>query len=246
MSRPSPEGSRDTRPQDAGRREAELVGCVQEVGLTIGYQYDDEIPFDARTVIEDLLFELTQKANEVTYLQKKADNLQKRSKVRKREESEERECPPMKRRGQSGRSESSRNTEASTRELRARTEQWSLVGQETTPARTAPLTQTMSPRQTAPTTQTEATKPTPAPSPYPTRVETTWQSGPLGQNAPSAPRGRRGGRNRRSDQRLAEQRPAIMIDGRPYEVAIKVSPPGRLAPEPEVRQRPDTVPKRGR
>ena len=89
VSRPSPEGSRDTRPQDAGRREAELVGRVQEVGLTIGYQYDDEIPFDARTVIEDLLFELTQKANEMTYLQKKADNLQKRSKVRKREESEE-------------------------------------------------------------------------------------------------------------------------------------------------------------
>ena len=113
----------------------ELVGRIQEVGLTIGYQYDDEIPFDARTVIEDLLLELTQKANEVTYLLKKADNLQKRWKVRKREELEERECPPMKRREQSGRSESSRNTKVSTHKLRARTEQWSLAGQETTPLR---------------------------------------------------------------------------------------------------------------
>ena len=40
---------------------------------------------------------------------------------------------------------------------------------------------------------------------------------------------------------MAEQRPAIMINGRPYKEAIKISPPGRLAPEPEIRQRPTTT-----
>ena len=96
-SMPSTEGGRDTRPQDASSGDAELVGRVREAGLEISYRYDDEIPFDARTVIEDLLFQLTQRSNEVTHLQRKADSLQKRSRVRKREESEERECPPVKR-----------------------------------------------------------------------------------------------------------------------------------------------------
>ena len=82
VSRPSPEGSRDMWPQDTNRREAELVGQIREGGLEIGYQYDDEIPFDARTIIEDLLFQLTQRTNEVTHLQKKADSLQKRTKVK--------------------------------------------------------------------------------------------------------------------------------------------------------------------
>ena len=131
---PSTEGGRDTRPQDASSRDAELVGRVWEAGLEISYQYDDEIPFDARTVIEDLLFQLTQRSNEVTHLQRKVDSLQKRSRVRKREESEERECPLMKQREPSGSSESSRNTEASTRELRAHTERWSLAGQNNTQA----------------------------------------------------------------------------------------------------------------
>ena len=240
-SRPSPEGSRDTRLQDTSRRETELIGRVREAGLAIGYHYDYEIPFDARTVIEDLLFELTQRTNEVTHLQKKADNLQKRSKVRKREESEERECPPMKRREPSGRSESSRNTDTSTHELRARTEQWSLAGQEPMLARLAPPISTMPLRQAAPPAQVETTRPTLTPLSNPIRVETTWQSGPLMQNAPSAPRGKRGGRNRRNDQRMAEQRPATMINGRPYEAAIRVSPPGRLVPEPEIQQRPPTT-----
>ena len=227
---PLTEGGCDTRPQDASSRDAELVGRVREAGLEISYQYNDEIPFDARTVIEDLLFQLTQRLNEVTHLQRKADSLQKRSRVRKRKESEERECPPMKQREPSGRSESSRNTEASMRELRARTEKWSLAGQDNTQAQVVPPTTTMLPTattlpsQTVPPAQAGNTRMALAQPFSPAQVEPTWQSGPIAQGAPSAPQGKRSGHARRGNQRMAEQRPAIMINRRPYEGDQDIAP----------------------
>ena len=82
--------------RDTWPRATELIERVRGVGLTIGYRYDDKIPFDVRMVIKDLMFELAQKANKVTHLQKKTTNLQWMSRVHKREESEEQDCPLLK------------------------------------------------------------------------------------------------------------------------------------------------------
>lgn len=62
----------------------------------------------------------------------------------------------MKQRELSGKSESSRNTESLTHELRARTEQWSLAGQERLMTRLAPPTPSMPVRQVAPPAQAES------------------------------------------------------------------------------------------
>lgn len=216
--------SRESRQQEDSQRSTELVSQVQRAGLDISYRFDDEIPWDARTVIEDLMFELAQRANEVSHLQKKADNLQRMTKVRKRERSEERDCPPMKKREPSkgdGYGTSSPNTEASTAELRMRADQWTIGEPRAT--------------QSVPPTQPRAARPTQWVTPTPARAEPERQGAPP-QRWPRdvARRGERRGRG-------GPQQPAVMINGREYEGAVKVSPPGPFRPEPQLLQRPATI-----
>ena len=75
--RRTPEDDRDSRRpyrRDRSPEGSELLDRLQASGITVPYRYDNDIPWDARTIIEDLLFRLDQKANEVSYLQRKVDS----------------------------------------------------------------------------------------------------------------------------------------------------------------------------
>jgi len=60
--------------------------------------HDEELPLDAQAIIEDLIFQLGQKWNEVTHLQHRTEDLRRESLLSKREDVGESELRPPKRR----------------------------------------------------------------------------------------------------------------------------------------------------
>jgi len=72
---------------------------LQELGIDTALDADKELPMEARTIIEDLIFSLQQKNNDVKHLQRKVNDLRKETKTRKRADSDEVDCPPLKRPG---------------------------------------------------------------------------------------------------------------------------------------------------
>jgi len=103
------EDDRDSRRPPRRPRSPEsrdLVSRAQDLGIPVSYRYDSDIPWDARGIIEDLLFQLDQKANEVNHLQRKVENAARASRVHKRDESIE-DRRPSKRREYSNDNDSS-------------------------------------------------------------------------------------------------------------------------------------------
>ena len=94
----SPRG--DTRPLD-------WKHLQEHIGIIVPYQYDDDIPWDAWTIMEDLLFRLDQKSDKVLYLQCKINSANRMSRIRKRDDSIDKNHRPSKQWGRSHENDSS-------------------------------------------------------------------------------------------------------------------------------------------
>jgi hypothetical protein len=99
----STDADRDTRRPRRQRSpdDSELLGRVHAAGIEVPYHYDDEIPWEARSIIEDLLFQLDQKANETAHLHRKIEGINRSSRIRKRDDSVDKDRRPSKRRERS-------------------------------------------------------------------------------------------------------------------------------------------------
>jgi hypothetical protein len=54
---------------------------VHAAGIEVPYRYDDKIPWEARSIIEDLLFQLDQKANKTAHLHRKIEGINQSSRL---------------------------------------------------------------------------------------------------------------------------------------------------------------------
>jgi hypothetical protein len=178
----STDADRDTRRPRRQRSpdDSELLGRVHAAGIEVPYHYDDEIPWEARSIIEDLLFQLDQKANETAHLHRKIEGINRSSRIRKRDDSVDKDRRPSKRRERSR-------------------EEGSSYGP-------------------SPVVETRALE---LPAPGPSREDFPPQRG---RSVPS----------RRQDlpRRALGRVDPTVINGRPYEPVIRVTPPGPLRPEP--------------
>ena len=91
----------DERPDypEREKKRSLVIEQLRELGIDTALDADEELPMEARTIIEDLIFSLQQKNNEVKHLQRKVNDLRKEMKTRKRADSDEVEHPPPKRPG---------------------------------------------------------------------------------------------------------------------------------------------------
>ena len=204
--------------------ETELVSQITAAGITIPYRRDEEIPWRIRGVIEDLLFKLEQKSSETLYLQKKVEGLNREVRIRKRDESADEERRPIKRR------EPSRGDDL-THTSSPNTENTSFGRQTRDPSRV-----------TADNTRIPHSSPwTPPAGPVnwtlaPSRDSAATHRGHLPvANYPR--REQRRGRPEQAPKAPADRPEPITINGRTYEPAVKVLPPGALRPEPHLLQR---------
>ena len=85
-----------------------LVKRAREAGIEIPHRYDDDIPWEFRSAMEDALFQLDQKANQISYLQRKVDTLGRSTRIRKREDSGDHERRTSRRRESSREDDSPR------------------------------------------------------------------------------------------------------------------------------------------
>ena len=56
-------------------RSTELIERIRREGVTVTTTHDEEFPLEARAIIEDFMFQLSQKRNEVTHLQRRTEDL---------------------------------------------------------------------------------------------------------------------------------------------------------------------------
>ena len=153
--------------------------------------------------MDDLIFQMEQRSNEVSYLHRKVDDLNRSSKVRKRKESSESNRALKRREPSRGDESSSPNIDTPTYDLRRQAAAWSIGGNVPTEPRIPPNAPRVSPF--APTVPSTVTRRTITP---------------------------------RCPLRRPDNRPeATILNGRPYEPATKVTPPGSLREEPNVLQR---------
>ena len=169
-------------------RSTELIERIRREGVTVTATHDEEFPLEARAVIEDLMFQLSQKRNEVTHLQRRTEDLRRETLLRKREDVGELEPRPPKR-----------------RENRL---------EEVVP----------SPIESIPSSSSSDL-----------RVQTSYMRindpprlGPPRYRAPVMPTGPS---HRAPTPRRGE---GASLNGRPYETAVKVTPPGQFVPEPSI------------
>jgi hypothetical protein len=185
----------------------ELVNRVRSLGIDIPYRYDSDIPWDARSILEDLLYHLDQKTNEVTHLQRKLDSANRESRVRKREDSLE-DRRPSKRRERSRGDDSSYGPSpiVASRSFGAPPPRTNRDRDDysTDAGRIALPPQTLA-RATGPSTSSQG-----HPDAGPTR--------------PPAP------------PRQAQRPDPVMINGRAYEPVLRITPPGPLKPMPNLLQ----------
>jgi len=110
------------------RKRSLVAEQLRELGIDTTLDDDEELPMEVRTIIEDLIFSLQQKNNEVKHLQRKVNNLRKETKTRKCADSDEVERPPLKQPGlelvpSAPSLISTQSTLSTTLELRAYTDQ---------------------------------------------------------------------------------------------------------------------------
>ena len=74
----------------------ELVKHIWREGIMVNATHDEELSLDAQSIIKDLIFQLSQKWNEVTHLQRRTEDLQRESLLRKWEDVGELELRPPK------------------------------------------------------------------------------------------------------------------------------------------------------
>ena len=201
----------DDRPDypEKERKRSMIVDQLRELGIDTALDADEELPMEARTIIEDLMFSLQQKNNEVKHLQRKVNDLRKETKTRKRADSDEVERPPLKRPGveqvpQAPSIVSTQSTASTTLELRAHTSQMRIND----PLRNV-RRQDVTPRH--------------QPPPRPVHVQRPHQQ---------------------QHQQPRQQPRVVVINGREYDEAVEVRPPGPLVPEPTITQAPATEPRR--
>ena len=192
-----------------------LITNIRTAGLEVDLEHDDELPMEARIIIEDLLFELEKKESEITYLRKRVGDLRKEAKVHKRADSDEKDRRPNK---------------------RHETERKELL----------PSMPTSRPNEVGwnqpsygPPMGAKGLYPDDAMMrpPYPSstgrgQTITRWgdphrQSEPRRRPEPT----REPGTGRREPPRRPDP---FMINGRPYEESVRVTPPGPFRPQPHV------------
>lgn len=74
-----------------------LISRARRAGIEIPHQYDDEIAWEFRSAMEDALFQLDQRDNQIAYLQRKLETMGRAARIRKQEELGERDRQPSKR-----------------------------------------------------------------------------------------------------------------------------------------------------
>jgi len=74
----------------------ELVKHIWREGIMVNATHDEELSLDAQSIIKDLIFQLSQKWNEVTHLQRRTEDLQRESLLHKWEDVGELELRPPK------------------------------------------------------------------------------------------------------------------------------------------------------
>jgi hypothetical protein len=79
----------------------ELLDKIQALGIDAPYQYDGDIPWDARSLKEDIVFRLDQKDREVAHLRRNVEEANRMSRICKRSDSLDRDRHPSKRRERS-------------------------------------------------------------------------------------------------------------------------------------------------
>ncbi len=184
---------------------SDLITRVRAAGITIGVEYDDELNGEARMVIEDLLFKLSQRTDEVSHLEKKVEGLRRETVTRKHADSDEQDRRPSKRREPS----------------RGVTPPHTIWKTEGFPASNHPL-----PRPTEDVTMLPPMSERPPPAHY--RQDTT----PNHERQPyQGPPPRRPEPFRRT---VPRQPRTVEINGRLYEGAVIVTPPGPFVPEPDI------------
>ena len=47
-----------------------LIECIRNIGVSVNAEYDDELSMEAHSIIEDLIFQLHQRRDEVSHLQR--------------------------------------------------------------------------------------------------------------------------------------------------------------------------------
>jgi len=172
----------------ASTRSTELIKSIRREGVTVNAIHDEELPLEARSIIEDLIFQLSQRWNEVTHLQRRTEDLRRESLLRKREDVGEPESRPPKR-----------------RENRL---------EEAVPSPIDSIPSSSSSDLQVQTSQMRINDPP--------RFDPPRFRAPMMPTGPSfrAPTTRR--------------REGTVINGRPYETAVAVTPPGQFAPEPTI------------
>jgi len=75
-----------------------LIEHIRNIGVSVNAEHDDELSTEARSIIEDLIFQLRQRRDEVSHLQRRVEDLRKDALRCKRKDSEEPETRPTKRR----------------------------------------------------------------------------------------------------------------------------------------------------
>ena len=185
------------------------------------FSRDEDMPQEVRYTVEDLLLKLGQKESEITLLRKRMEDMAKTSKVRRHEDEEE-DAPPPKRREPSGGELASRTSSTGvsgsssrTTDLQPQLAAWHIAERR---VEDQPPAQAARPFGRTTGWFEEETREIRRP-PAMTRGEA--------ERIPTGPSARRRG---------TEAATPKMINGRPYESAMRVRPPGTLRPEPEILQ----------
>ena len=92
----------------------DLVTRLRAAGIDVAHDTDSNIPRGARIIMEEMLFQIQQRATEVAHLRRKVDHLQEDSRVRKCASSDDEERPAKRRERRA------RSPEASTDSSRGR------------------------------------------------------------------------------------------------------------------------------
>lgn len=193
---------------------------LQALGIDTPYRYDSDVPWDAQGIIEDLLFRLDQKTGEVTHLKRKIDGANRLSRVRKRDDSLDRDRRPSKRRERSREDDSSYGPSpiAETRPFEPPTPAFNREGPSSQQGRIAPPR-----RQLPPADRPGFARPIPI-----ERIATAVERPVITTLRPAG--------NPPSNPAPAERPKPVILNGREYEPVVKVTPPGALRPPPVLLQ----------
>ena len=86
--------------EDVAAGSTALVTRLREAGVDAMFRRDEDVPWEVRCALEDLLFQVGQKDSEIAHLKRRTEAMAKATKVRHRED--EQEGPPSKRRKYAG------------------------------------------------------------------------------------------------------------------------------------------------